>query len=157
MADTVILRGLMPTASMNELYGEAIRSESRKQTGRGTTNVSGATANRRTLTCGDSITVEITTRSDGCGIESVTWDGEGCSVMLASASMMSEHVSGGSLIEMRESVGRLRRIVTEKNTPVLTRRPYEAALGSVQLFPNRRRCAMLPWEALEAAAELTES
>ena len=107
-----------------------------------------ASASRHNPLCGDSVTVSLHLR-DGL-VADAAFEGQGCSIMQASASMMADAVRGRS----RGEVG----VVRAGLEAVLTGEPYDAsalgdlaALAAVRRVPARLKCARLPWEALADA------
>ena len=99
-------------------------------------------------TCGDSLKLEVVVGGDG-KLERVRFDGKGCAISTASASLMTECVRGLSVAEARviaESfIGALRG---DAPADVLDRLGDLAALKGVASFPVRIKCATLAWHAL---------
>ena len=103
--------------------------------------------------CGDEAHVQLTLDGDrvaGIGVQSV-----GCSINRASASMLSEAVSGMSRHEAIKVYGRFRRLMQGE---ALSADESDSlgelrALDAVRAFPVRIKCALLPWTALEEALE----
>lgn len=115
--------------------------------------VAGAAAESRQLnpTCGDEVTLQLHV-SDGV-VVAVTWEGHGCSISQASASLLSELANGLTVAELTERIGIFRELLRSGGTDVAG----EDALGDaivlqgVALYPARVTCAMLAWVAAEAA------
>lgn len=105
--------------------------------------------------CGDVVTVYL--KLDGDSLEEVTFQGSGCAISQASASMMTEVVRGKSAEEARELAARFRRLLTEERAAEATFDP--AAFGKLAVFagvkdyPMRVKCATLAWHTLTAALE----
>jgi len=99
--------------------------------------------------CGDRLTVYL--QLDGDRIRDVHFDGKGCAISVASASLMTEAVKGRD----RESVARLFGDVHATLTGELAEPPASlgklAALAGVREFPSRVKCASLCWHTLNAA------
>ncbi len=92
--------------------------------------------------CGDQVTVYATIR-DG-RVDEVTFTGRGCSISQASASMLTEHLSGKSREEAEAEIGAfLEMMRTEENEEL----GDLAALKGIIQTPNRVRCATLAWDA----------
>jgi nitrogen fixation protein NifU and related proteins len=97
--------------------------------------------------CGDQLTLEIKVE-DGV-IKDIGFDGVGCAISTASASLMTESIKGKTIIEAET----LFRGVHD----LLTRDGDAARLGKLQVlagvreYPARVKCATLPWHTLEAA------
>ena len=103
--------------------------------------------------CGDEAHIQLTLNGDtvaGIGVQSV-----GCSINRASASMLSEAVSGMSWEEAIEVDRRFRRLM--QGEPLSADESDSLgelrALDAVRAFPVRIKCALLPWTALEEALE----
>ena len=102
--------------------------------------------------CGDQ--VEVQAKLDPHGrVTEVGFHAEGCSIIQASASMMTEAMAGKSLSKLEELASRFRQMMQgqlpwdEEGTDLgdLT------ALQVVRLYPVRIKCALLPWTTLEDA------
>lgn len=99
--------------------------------------------------CGDEITLRVAVV--GSTLAAVSWDGEGCAISMASASMMTDLVGGSSRDEVIALVDTFREAMRsrgriEADEDVLG---DAAALSGVSRFPARVKCAMLAWVALE--------
>jgi nitrogen fixation NifU-like protein len=102
--------------------------------------------------CGDRLTVFVKTQGDR--ISEVTFEGNGCAISMASASMMGEALKGMTVEEANKVFQRFHELVTEEtnDTP-------EEELGKlvvfrgVREFPVRVKCATLAWHTLHAALE----
>lgn len=97
--------------------------------------------------CGDEI--EVGVDIDEQCLRVVRFRGRGCSICIASASMMSEVLTGSTLDEARSLAGVLIGWFSEasRETPPPISEPL-TALGAVREHPARWRCVLLPWEAL---------
>jgi nitrogen fixation NifU-like protein len=106
--------------------------------------------------CGDRLTIWL--RMDGDLIEDAAFQGSGCAISKASASLMTAAVKGKTRTEAEALFEQFRRLVTG------TLEPAEAkALGKLAVFsgvseyPVRVKCASLSWHAMKAALESTEA
>jgi len=123
------------------------------KTPRGFGLVAGAAAESRQLnpTCGDEVTLQLHI-SDRV-IVAVTWEGQGCSISQASASLLTELAGGLTIAELTDRIGIFRELLRSGGTDVAG----EDALGDaivlqgVARYPARVKCAMLAWVAAEAA------
>ena len=98
--------------------------------------------------CGDQITVYANLH-DGT-LEEVSFTGRGCSISQASASMLTEQLTGASRKEAEEKIEAfLQMMRTEENEDL----GELAALKGVVQTPNRTRCATLAWEAMRRALD----
>jgi len=100
--------------------------------------------------CGDSLKLEVTI--DGSGkIEKVVFDGKGCAISTASASLMTETVIGLPKAESRRLAGIFIDALRGKGEPgALDAMGDLAAFKGVIRFPMRVKCASLAWHALLA-------
>jgi len=103
--------------------------------------------------CGDDIDVGV--NFDAETLAKVMFRGRGCSVCLASASMMTETVSGKSKTDAHQLVAAMRNWFTAEGATA-DDRPADnlAALDAVRGHSARKRCVMLAWEALDEALEI---
>ena len=101
--------------------------------------------------CGDRITVYVALK-DGV-VEDVTFEGSGCAISTASASMMTEILKGKTVDEADAMFGRFHDLLTAGPAPA-TPAPALGKLGvfaGVREFPMRVKCATLPWHTLRSA------
>ena len=97
--------------------------------------------------CGDELTVRLRTAAGR--IEEIAFEGAGCAVCMASASMMTVATKGMPLSDVPGMMQRVRAVVRGDAGPA---KPGDlAALAGVARFPARMKCALLAWSALEAA------
>jgi len=98
-------------------------------------------------TCGDQCSVYI--RLEGDRIADISFDGQGCAISQASASLMTTQVKGKTAAEAQELYEQFRKIVTTGEAPEEI--SDFAAFAGVHAFPARIKCATLGWHAaLEA-------
>ena len=103
--------------------------------------------------CGDSIKLELSMGDDG-RIASVRFDGHGCAISTASASLMSERLPGKTPDEARALIGVFLKVLRgEEPADRLEEWGDLAVLGGVTQFPMRVKCATLAWHALETSLE----
>ena len=103
--------------------------------------------------CGDTLKLEILIGEDG-RIESARFDGHGCAISTASASLMTERLPGKTPGEARLFSGTVLRVLHGELPPSrLDEWGDLAALGGVVPFPLRIKCASLAWHALEKTLE----
>jgi nitrogen fixation NifU-like protein len=96
--------------------------------------------------CGDELTVKLLLRKDR--IEEIAFQGAGCAVSIASASMMTLAVKGQLAAQVELIAAKVRRLVAGEKVEGLG---DLASLSGVAQFPARVKCALLAWRALEAA------
>jgi nitrogen fixation NifU-like protein len=138
---------------LEELYREVILDHHRSPRNR--RQLGDATVVRRGTNplCGDEI--EVGLRIDRDRIEELAFQGRGCSISQASASMMTEALAGRTLAEAAETIDAFRRLMSGDGAVDEARLGDLAALSGVRKFPVRVKCATLAWHTLtEALAEL---
>lgn len=104
--------------------------------------------------CGDEVTVRVSVGSAAADrIDGLVWRGEGCSISMASASVLSDAVSGVPADEARALLGSFRDMLRSRGTiePDEEVMGDAAAFAGVSRYPARVKCAMLPWVAFEEA------
>jgi nitrogen fixation NifU-like protein len=104
--------------------------------------------------CGDVVTVYVDL--DGETLADIGFQGSGCAISQASASMMTDAVKGKSLGEARELIRRFRVLLTEEDgqdAEGATGLGKLAVFGGVKEYPMRVKCATLAWHTLNAALE----
>ena len=137
---------------LRELYQQVILDHSRAPRNFRALAHADRTARGHNPLCGDELTIALTLR-DG-SIADVAFQGSGCAISKASASLMTEAVKGKTGAEVRALFEKFRRLVGADATAV---DPEElgrlAALSGVREFPVRVKCATLAWHTLQAALD----
>ncbi len=102
--------------------------------------------------CGDEITLSLSLRDER--VEDLVWDGVGCSISQASASIMSELVVGKTLSAASEALAEFTSMMQSKGKSQGREEILEdaVALAGVSKFPARVKCALLSWMAFKDAA-----
>jgi nitrogen fixation NifU-like protein len=137
--------------SMETLYQEIILDHQKHPQNFGLTDDATAQSHQLNPTCGDEITLQV--HVDGSTVTSVTWEGRGCAISQASASLFSELAAGQSMTELDEKIDSFRTAMRSRGAIL----PDEellgdaAALGGVSKYVARVKCAMLAWVAAEDA------
>jgi nitrogen fixation NifU-like protein len=143
------------TDDLRELYQEVILDHSRRPRNRGQLGEEAVHVHGDNPSCGDELDLWIQFSPDG-GIEDIKFNGQGCAISQASASMMTLRVKGRSGVEATRLAGEIHRLLTGGPEPG----PPSPDLGDLQLlqgvrhFPQRVKCASLAWRALEEALRL---
>ena len=106
-------------------------------------------------TCGDVIELSLRIDEDG-KIADIAFDGAGCTISTASASMMTDAVLGKTKAQALELAEIFSRMVQGQQEDVQERLGEAALLAGVAKFPQRIKCATLSWKALEKAIERSE-
>lgn len=100
--------------------------------------------------CGDRLTIYVQLENDL--IESICFQGKGCAISIASASLMTQALQGKTLAEAQELFAGFHQLVTEGNAthPMISDSKL-AALSGVVAFPARVKCATLAWHTFLGA------
>jgi nitrogen fixation NifU-like protein len=139
----------------DELYREILLDHYRHPRHRGEVEAPTATAHGHNPLCGDEVDVSLRLR-DG-ELQQVAFQGQGCSISMASASMMAEEVEGRPLTEVHDLISRFRGLLVEGKDPAeLGDLGDLEALSGVRKYLARVKCAMLPWVALEEGLSRAE-
>jgi nitrogen fixation NifU-like protein len=141
-------------AAREAVYQELLLEHFRHPHGKGAPASADASATVRHSLCGEEITVWVSVdRAPPCPVVGdVRFEGDGCSISQASASIMTDMVRGRTLEEIGALTTRLRALV--QGDPVAA---DDSALGPLRALsgvarvPARARCALLAWEALGTA------
>lgn len=139
--------------SLESLYQELILDHSKRPHGFGLAEADDhtGTSYQRNPICGDEVTLRVRVSEDGQTIRDVTWEGQGCSISQASASMLVDLIDGVPPEKAAELIDGFREALRSRGTIELDEDVYEdaAALSGVSKFSARVKCAMLAWVALE--------
>jgi nitrogen fixation NifU-like protein len=136
------------SSNLDQLYRQVIMDHYKNPRNKGVLEDGALTINMNNPTCGDRI--QLTLKVEDGKIESAKFDGEGCSISLASASMMTQAVKGLSV----EEAVKLANIFYD----MMLGNDYDdesidlgdiEALQGVSKFPARIKCATLAWKAME--------
>ena len=102
--------------------------------------------------CGDRLTVWL--RLDGDVIRDAAFQGSGCAISKASASLMTGAIKGKTRAEAQELFNRFHRLVTGSSTPAeVDSMGKLAAFSGLSQFPVRVKCASLSWHAMRTALD----
>lgn len=135
---------------LNALYQELILKHYRHPRNRGDLDAPDAVVSRFNPLCGDEITLQLRLRKGR--VEAARFQGQGCSISQASASMMTELLEGKSVDEARALASRFTEMMHGSEEAAKDRALGDLrALAGVARFPTRIRCALLAWDALREA------
>jgi len=101
--------------------------------------------------CGDEVTVYLRMEDDV--VKDVSFQGAGCAISMASASMMTMSVKGKTKEEAEVLFQHFHRMLTEDDDVDQEALGKLAVFSGVREFPIRVKCATLPWHTLRAALE----
>jgi nitrogen fixation NifU-like protein len=141
---------------LDDLYQQIILDHNKKRVGFGL-NAGGFPSHQYNPTCGDEITLTVRLSDDGSTISAFEWEGSGCSISQASASLMTSEATGMTVAEFEEFAGGFREAMRSRGTVALAEEEFGdlAALSGVSKFVARVKCAMLAWVAAEDSLALT--
>ncbi|MFC9917401.1 Fe-S cluster assembly sulfur transfer protein SufU [Agromyces binzhouensis] len=140
-------------ANLEGLYQEIILDHAKARHGDGPLEGADAEHHEFNPTCGDEITLRVRLDDAHERIDAVAWQGDGCSISMASASVLTDLVAGRPVDEALGLAEEFRTMLRSKGEGV----PDEEVLGDaiafhgVSKYVMRIKCAMLSWVALEAA------
>jgi nitrogen fixation NifU-like protein len=133
---------------LRDLYQEVILDHNKRPRNFGKLESANRHADGFNPLCGDRLTVYLDLE-DGT-IRDIRFEGSGCAISKASASMMTSEVKGKTTEQAEQTFRKFHRMVTGADSD-----PAElgklAAFSGVREFPVRVKCASLPWHTMEAA------
>jgi nitrogen fixation NifU-like protein len=135
---------------LRELYQEVILDHNRHPRNRGKLEEPTGFAEGHNPLCGDNIRVYL--QMDGETVQDVRFEGAGCAISTASASLMTEAIKGKTLHQVESVFHEFQEMVTA--TGEAADHPDLGDLevfGGVREYPVRIKCATLPWHTLNAA------
>lgn len=137
-------------SDLRDLYQEVILDHNRRPRNFGSLPDATHVADGHNPLCGDRLRVAV--HIDGDRIADVRFEGSGCAISKASASLMTESVKGRTLSEIDDLFEGFHQMVTASPG-----KPPDPALGKLAVlagvgeFPMRVKCATLAWHTLKAA------
>lgn len=139
------------TALRNNLYQETILDHNRRPRNFRRLEDASHHAHGHNPLCGDQVDVYLQVR-DGRVIE-IAFEGDGCAISTASASIMTELLQGRSLEEVHELSERFKQSLAGEAAAAPLASDDLDVLAGVRMFPARVKCATLPWHTLLAALQ----
>jgi nitrogen fixation protein NifU and related proteins len=137
---------------LKDLYRDVIVDHNRNPRNFGKLAPADARAEGHNPLCGDRLTMYV--KLDGERISDAKFEGSGCAISVASASLLTEAVRGKSKAEVHALFEEVHTLLTKHDAQVDTARLGKlAALGGVREFPARVKCASLCWHTLNAALD----
>ena len=140
-----------------DLYQELILEHSKRPHRAGLREPFGAEVHHVNPTCGDEVTLRLDL--DGDVVRDVSYDSLGCSISVASASVLAEQVTGRTVAEALTTFEAMKAMLTSKgddpgNEDVIG---DGVAFAGVSRYPARVKCALLGWMAFTDALNQTGS
>jgi nitrogen fixation NifU-like protein len=136
---------------LNDLYREVILDHNKSPRLFGRLDPADSAADGHNPLCGDRL--HVTVRLEDDRIADLRFDGKGCAISVASASLMCEAVKGRTRGEVSHLFHAVHEVLTRHDAPVPDDLGKLAALTGVRAFPVRVKCATLCWHTLNAALE----
>jgi len=130
-------------SDLTDLYQAVILDHNKRPRNRGKLPQATRVASGDNPTCGDNCTVYL--KMDGDRIGEISFDGSGCAISQASASLMTTELKGKTLAEAETKFASFRDVVTTGKEP--DELSEVAAFAGVHAFPARIKCATLSWHA----------
>ena len=143
----------MSSSELQALYQELILDHSRHPQGFGLKPAATASSHQVNPTCGDEVTLQLHVAPGTDQVTSVTWEGHGCAISQASASLFTEMAVGLTLPDLQGRIDLFRTAMRSRGAiePDEELLGDAAALGGVSKYVARVKCAMLAWVAAEDA------
>lgn len=136
---------------LSDLYRQLILDHNRSPRNFGRLDPADAAATGHNPLCGDRL--ELTLRMDGDRLKQVRFEGQGCAISMASASLMSEAVTGLSRADIERLQEQVHALLTQPGYKPAQDLGKLQALAGVHEFPVRVKCAALCWRTLQAAID----
>ena len=136
---------------LKELYRDVILDHNRRPRNFGRLDPADAGAEGHNPLCGDRLTIFL--RMDGDCVQDVRFEGKGCAISTASASLMTEAIKGKSRKAIQELFDKIHALLTRHDVEPDPDLGKLAALSGVREFPARVKCASLCWHTLNAALQ----
>jgi nitrogen fixation NifU-like protein len=133
---------------LNELYRDVILDHNRRPRNFGGLDAADASVEGFNPMCGDHLTLRLKLKDDT--ISDIRFEGEGCAISTASASLMTEAVKGRSRGEALQLFERVHQLLTD-DAASASELGKLAALSGVREYPARVKCASLCWHTLASA------
>lgn len=129
--------------SLQEIYQEVLLAHNEHPNCFCSLNDANRQAEGKNPLCGDEITVYI--RIKGDKVDTVTFTGQGCAICKASASIMTEALTGKTLEEAQKEAEAFIALLNDETLPIPDNLGEREALLGVRKFPARLKCATLAW------------
>lgn len=137
---------------LKDLYRDVIVDHNRNPRNFGKLDPADAHADGHNPLCGDRLTIYV--NLDGQRIRDAKFEGSGCAISMASASLLTEAVKGKSKAAVKALFEDVHALLTQHDAAVDPGRLGKlAALSGVREFPARVKCASLCWHTLNAALD----
>jgi nitrogen fixation NifU-like protein len=136
-------------SELNDLYQEVILDHNRRPHNFRVIDPASAKQEGYNPLCGDRLTLYLTL--DGDVIKDVAFQGTGCAISKASASLMTDAVKGKTVSEARQLFEQFHSMITSDPGSPIAELGKLSVLAGVRDFPTRVKCASLAWHTMKAA------
>jgi len=136
---------------LKDLYRDVIVDHNRNPRNFGKLEPADAHADGYNPLCGDQLSLYVAL--EGERLREVKFEGKGCAISIASASLLTEAVKGKSRSEVQQLFDMVHALLTRQDAQPDASLGKLAALSGVREFPARVKCASLCWHTLNAALE----
>lgn len=134
---------------LEDLYQEIILDHYRKPRGRGLREPYSAQVRHVNPTCGDEI--ELRVHIEGDKVLDISYENVGCSISQGSASVLYELLAGRTVADALKRVDAFTAMIRDRAEPDEDLLEDGIAFAGVAKFPQRVKCALLPWMAFKDA------
>ena len=137
---------------LDSLYQEVILDHYRNPHHKGLSTTYDIQVKHNNPSCGDEVTLNLN-MSDGL-VKDISWDGVGCSISMASVSVMSDLLIGKNIDEANEILKNFTELMQSKGQSAGDEMVLDdaVAFAGVSKFPARIKCALLGWMAFKDAS-----
>lgn len=144
----------MMDSDLRELYQEIILDHSRHPRHFGSLDDANRTAEGFNPLCGDKVKIDLVVNEQNCILD-IAFDGKGCAISVASASLMSEMLKGRTIEAAENLMSGFLELVKGGSTEELCAEDKEnlEVMAGVSEFPMRVKCATLAWHAMKSALD----
>lgn len=136
---------------IKDLYQEVIVDHNRSPRNFGKLEDADKTLEGFNPLCGDKLTLYI--KTDGENIKDISFDGSGCAISVASASLMTDVMKGKSMQEAESIFNDFHDLITTDKEADIEELGKLAALAGVKAYPARVKCASLCWHTLHSVIQ----
>jgi nitrogen fixation NifU-like protein len=138
-------------SDLRELYQDLILDHTKRPRNFGRLETANCQADGYNPLCGDKVTVFLNVENDV--VNDVRFQGSGCAISTASASMMTESLKGKTVADAKTLFARFHELLTGKSDqlPDIEALGKLAVFSGVKEFPIRVKCATLAWHTMNAA------
>jgi nitrogen fixation protein NifU and related proteins len=136
---------------LKDLYRDVIIDHNKRPRNFGPLKSANHTAEGHNPLCGDRLKLYVDLEGDK--VEDLAFEGSGCAISVASASLMTEALKGRSIADVRGYYDEVHKLLTQHDYVAVRDLGKLAALSGVREFPARVKCASLCWHTLVAALD----